>query len=245
VAPYLSPAQHLLILVAAGLAVTAVAGVMLLRGALPVAPEARRERHPSARAVRGAGLFAVGVLGLIALCDTYGEGAIGDWGALHIRENLHTDQRVAAAGYAAYALAAAVGRLGGTALLQRLGHTRVLVAGGLVAGAGTLLAALAPVLWLVFVGFAIAGLGLANIFPTAMARVGYLAGATGVAIGSTLGYTGFLLGPPAIGFLAGAVGLPVALTTVPLLAFAVAAIAYSASRASRSAEIAENEEVYG
>jgi hypothetical protein len=64
-----------------------------------------------------------------------------------------------------------------------------------------------------------------------MARVGILAGPNGVATASTLGYAGFLLGPPAIGFLASAVSLRAALTTVSLLAIVAVALARTASPA--------------
>lgn len=60
-----------------------------------------------------------------------------------------------------------------------------------------------------------------------MTRAGLLAGSGGVAMASTLGYTGFLLGPPLIGFLAGQFGLPTALTTVSVLALAAAFVAYA------------------
>ena len=67
---------------------------------------------------------------------------------------------------------------------------------------------------------------MANAFPAAMTRVGLLAGPHGVAIASTLGYGGFLLGPPAIGFLAGTLGLGPSLATVSLLALVAVAIAW-------------------
>jgi MFS family permease len=169
------------------------------------------------------------LLGVIALCSTYGEGAVSDWGALHLREDLGAASGIAAAGYAAFALAEACGRLAGSTLLARLGQTRVLVYGGVVTFAGMITAALSPVLPLALVGFALAGLGVANAFPTAMARVGILGGPHGVAIASTLGYAGFLLGPPAIGFLAGAISLRVALTTVSLLALVAIFLARTAS----------------
>jgi MFS family permease len=168
----------------------------------------------------------VGLFGLIALCAAYGEGAIGDWGALHLRQDLGASAGLAATGYAAFALAEAIGRLSGTALLERLGRTPVLVLGGLTAGAGMLLASFAPNVWLALIGFAVTGLGLANLFPVTIARAGLLAGSAGVALTSTLGYGGFLLGPPAIGFLAGEFGLRAALTTLSFLALTAAAIAY-------------------
>jgi MFS family permease len=168
----------------------------------------------------------VGLFGLIALCAAYNEGAIGDWGALHLKQDLGASAALAAAGYAAFALAEATGRLCGTALLERLGRTRVLVLGSLTACAGMLVASLAPDVWLALAGFAATGLGVANLFPAAIARAGLLAGSGGVALTSTLGYGGFLLGPPAIGFLASEFGLRAGLTTLSFMALIAAAIAY-------------------
>jgi len=76
------------------------------------------------------------LLGVIALCSTYGEGAVSDWGALHLRADLGAAAGLAASGYAAFALAEACGRLAGSTLLARLGQTRVLVYGGLATFAG-------------------------------------------------------------------------------------------------------------
>jgi MFS family permease len=183
----------------------------------PVGPAAPPGDPPALRnALRTA--RRVGLFGVIALCAAYDEGAIGDWGALHLRQDLSASAALAATGYAAFALAEALGRLSGITLLERLGRTRVLVAGGLTACAGMLLASLSPDIWLALLGFAATGLGLANMFPAAMSRAGLLAGSGGVAVASTLGYTGFLLGPPAIGFLAGEFSLRAGLTTLSFLA---------------------------
>ena len=237
-APHLSPLRHLLLVALAGLLVSALAGRVLLTrssvlhaaasgatapDAAPADPALRRD--PTWRGTLRIGR-TVGLFGLIALCAAYDEGAIGDWGALHLRQDLGAGAGVAAAGYAAFALAEASGRLSGTTLLERLGRTRVLILGGLTACAGMLLASLAPDVWLALAGFAATGLGLANLFPAAIARAGRLAGPTGVALTSLLGYTGFLLGPPAIGFLASQAGLRTGLTTLSFLGLAAALIAW-------------------
>ncbi|BBB01698.1 putative integral membrane transport protein [Actinacidiphila reveromycinica] len=174
----------------------------------------------------------VAVFGLIAGCSAYGEGALAEWGALHIQQDLHNGPGIAAAGYACVTSAMTLGRLTGTALLTRLGQSRALVLGGLTACVGMLVGALAPFTALVMVGFACTGLGLANLFPTAIARAGALTGPSGVAAASTLGYGGMLLGPPSIGFLTDAVGLPIALTTVSALAAVAAVIAWSVRHTS-------------
>jgi MFS family permease len=231
-APHLSPLRHLLLVALAGLLVSALAGRVLLTrsgvlrdAASGAAADPASRRDPGWRGALRTGR-TVGLFGLIALCAAYDEGAIGDWGALHLRQDLGAGAGLAAAGYAAFALAEASGRLSGTALLERLGRTRVLILGGLTACAGMLLACLAPDVWLALAGFAATGLGLANLFPAAIARAGRLAGSTGVALTSLLGYTGFLLGPPAIGFLASQAGLRTGLTTLSFLGLAAAGIAY-------------------
>ncbi|WP_327426733.1 MFS transporter [Streptomyces sp. NBC_01236] len=229
VAGSLSPARHLLGLAVIGLLVTALAGRTLLRHEPAKTPDRphREEHTPRRLDARTRGL--VTVFGLIALCTAYGEGALADWGALHLEQDLDAHPGVAAAGYTCFALAMTIGRAGGTTLLERLGRTRTLVAGGTMATAGMLLGSLAPSLWAALLGFAVTALGLANIFPVAVERAGALAGPSGVAIASTLGYGGMLLGPPSIGFMAEWFSLPAALTSVAALA-AVAALIGAATR---------------
>ncbi|MEU2053108.1 MFS transporter [Streptomyces bungoensis] len=229
VAGSLSPVRHLLGLTLVGLLVTAVAGRTLLRHRTPAPPDRRRQPHQGDRRPDGRGRGLVVVLGLIALCTAYGEGAMADWGALHLQQDLAASSGTAAAGYACFALAMTVGRLTGTTLLQRLGRGRTVIAGGGTAAAGMLLAALAPSVWAALLGFAVTGLGLANLFPVAVERAGALAGPSGVAVASTFGYGGMLLGPPAIGFLADRLSLPAALTSVAVLA-AIASLVGVATR---------------
>ncbi|NGO41477.1 MFS transporter [Streptomyces ureilyticus] len=223
VAGSLSPTRHLLGLTVIGLAVTGVAGRTLLRYEAPVPPDRGQDKERAPRRLDARTRTLVTVFGLIALCTAYGEGALADWGALHLEQDLDAHPGVAAAGYSCFALAMTIGRLSGTTLLERLGRTRTVVAGGALAAGGMLLGSLAPSVWATLLGFAVTGLGLANIFPVAIERAGALAGPSGVATASTLGYGGMLLGPPAIGFMADWFSLPIALTSVAALA-AVAAL---------------------
>ncbi|WP_428956551.1 MFS transporter [Streptomyces sp. cg35] len=230
VAGHLSPTRHLLAITVTGLVVTAAAAPALLRHPAPRPPEQLRQDAPRRVDRRTRGLVLV--FGLIALCTAYGEGALADWSALHLTQDLHAHPGVAAASYSCFAFAMTIGRLSGTALLERLGRTRTLVYGGAIGAAGMLLGSLAPSVWLTLVGFAVTGLGLANIFPVAVERAGALAGPTGVAAASTLGYGGMLLGPPAIGFMADWFSLPTALTSVALLAAVAASIGFATRRAA-------------
>ncbi|MGR3937174.1 MFS transporter [Streptomyces sp. BRA346] len=234
IADHLSPTRHLALLAAVGLVLAAGAGRTLLSVPPPSPPETTTSpaAGASAGARRGPARWLVAVFGLIALCTAYGEGAMADWAALHLHQDLDASAGVAAAGYSVFALTMAIGRLSGTALLERLGQTTTLTAGGATAAAGMLLGALAPTVWLTLLGFAVTGLGLANLFPVAIARAGALTGPSGVAAASTLGYGGMLLGPPAIGFLADWLSLPAALTTVAALAGVAAVVAYATRNAA-------------
>ncbi|WP_435821465.1 MFS transporter [Kitasatospora aureofaciens] len=243
-----------------GLAVTVGAGIVLLRSpAAPmVAPERGGAGSAAGSAAdagggsdRGSGEGGVAMgpaenstvrptgapvrllvlmLGFTALCTAYGEGAIADWTTLHLTDDVHASAGTAAAGYAAYAFAMTSGRVGGTWLSIRLGQNRLMLLGGLTAAAGMLVAALAPAVPLAIGGFILVGLGLANLFPLAIARAGAAGGPQGVALASTLGYGGMLIGPVVIGFLADAAGLPLALTTVAVAATTAALLPFAVGR---------------
>ncbi|MER7585096.1 MFS transporter [Kitasatospora sp. NPDC097691] len=230
-----------------GMAVTVGAGVVLMRSPdAPLVAPRRATRGAAggpadgadaadgdAGAGRTATRLLVLLLGVTALCTAYGEGAIADWTTLHLTDDVHASSAVAATGYGAYAFAMASGRVGGTWLSIRLGQTRLMLLGGLAAAAGMLVAALAPVAPLAICGFVLVGLGLANLFPLAIARAGEAGGPQGVALASSLGYGGMLIGPVVIGFLADAAGLPLALTTVAVAATAAALLPLSVGRRFR------------
>jgi MFS family permease len=122
----------------------------------------------------------------------------------------------------------ACGRLAGNGLVHALGPARVVTGGAVLATAGALVVATVPDVGIVLAGFVLIGLGLANVFPIAIARAGAHAGAAGVALASTVGYTGLLGGPPLLGIVAEAVGLHVAFLTVAALAAVAAALAVPA-----------------
>ncbi len=221
----LGVAPHLALVAAAGLFVSAWALPALIgtdrRASARASDEPRDGSHgPTAVLV---------VLGAVAGCTAFGEGALTDWGALLLREELSAPSTLAAAGYAGFSLAMAFGRLAGGRLLQAWGERRLLVGGALLAALGALAAVTTSTLWVGLPGFVVVGLGLANVFPLAIARAGLLGGAPGIALATTVGYTGLLGGPPAIGLLAEVAGLPLALGSVAVLAVAAAGLVLTVS----------------
>jgi len=224
VSPVLGVGAHLALVAAAGLFVSASV-VPVLLGAGPGTTDAAA---PSGKAVRRPTAVLV-VLGAIAGCTAFGEGALTDWGALLLREDLGAPASVAAAGYAGFSVAMAAGRLAGGRLLQAMGERRLLVGGAVLAAAGALAAVTTSSLGVALAGFVLVGLGLANVFPLAIGRAGLLGGAHGIALATTVGYTGLLGGPPVIGLLADSAGLPVAVGSVAVMALVAAVLVLTVS----------------
>jgi fucose permease len=155
------------------------------------------------------------------------EGAIADWSAVYLSKSLGAGTSVAATAFAAFSLAMAAGRFSGDRLVLRLGGDLVVRAGGALAAAGLGLTLLIGHPLVAILGFALVGAGLSCVFPivlSAAARTPGLPPSASIAAVCTVGYVGFLIGPPAIGGLAELLGLPAALGLVVLLCALIAAL---------------------
>ncbi|CAM5565254.1 hypothetical protein [Rhodanobacter lindaniclasticus] len=168
------------------------------------------------------------VLGLLCFISFLAEGAMLDWSAVFLREFRGFDVATAGIGYAGFSVAMALVRLAGDRIVTRLGPVLTVRLGACVAAGGFLLAALVAWPPAALIGFALIGLGAANIVPVMFGAAGRLLGASpGISIATvtTLGYAGLLSGPALIGFLAQASSLPVALAAVAGLLLLTAASA--------------------
>ncbi len=180
------------------------------------------------------------LLGLIALFSAIVEGANGDWSALFAVRERGMDEGAAAVTFAVFSVAMGVVRLFGEQIERRFGGVRLLVGGSLIAGLGMLLTAFVPVAWMAYVGFAMAGGGLAFAFPVALelaGAVGRRADGTGgereLGFVTTIAYSGFLLGPPMIGGIAHLTDLEVGLGFAGVIAMLIAPAALAADAARR------------
>ena len=152
-------------------------------------------------------------LGIVAAFCFEVEGAVSDWSAIYLDTVTGSGLAGAATGYAGFSIAMAAVRFAGDRAVTALGARRVLVGGGALAGAGLMLAVLVPVPLVAACGFALVGLGLGNVAPVAFSAAARLGDtpAAGVSSVATVGYAGFLLGPPIIGFMSNALGLRAAI----------------------------------
>ena len=212
-----------------GVAIVAVIIAVLATRWLVVDDDVRHESGPSfALPPR-----ALVLLGLIAFGVLFCEGAIADWSAVYLRESLHSSPAIAATGFAVFSLLMAAGRLTGDALALRLGPALVVRGGGALVALGIGVAIVSDVPLIAIVGFGMIGAGLACSFPlilSAAARTPRVAANTAIAAMATVGYTGFLIGPPLIGTVAEAVTLRGALGLLGVVGVLVAVFGRAVER---------------
>lgn len=168
------------------------------------------------------------LLGAMCCIAFLAEGAVLDWAAVLLRLWRGASPATAGLGYAAFSVTMVTGRLTGDAVLRRIPPRWVLRAGGAAAATGFLLLAFAPLPWLGLAGCALIGLGAANTVPVifgAAARQPGIAPGPAISAVATPGYLGLLIGPPALGAIAQATSLPIALALVGVMLAAVAAAA--------------------
>jgi len=210
---------HLALVGAIALAI----GLPMTRDLLPADADAAPEGPSFARPSR-----ALWALGILAFCCLLAEGAAADWSAVYVEDALDAPAGQAALAFAAFSATMTLGRLAGDRLAGAFGSVRLLRVCGLVAGAGIGGALLLAMPGAAIVGFGLLGAGLSVVVPIVFRSAASVPGAAAgpsLAAVSTLGYLGFLAGPPIVGGLAEVTSLPAALSVVVVCAAATAALA--------------------
>ena len=192
---------------------------------------ARTAKHPAGVAdatdVPAPGLSAIAFLAALCAAAFLVEDAIQNWSALHLETSMGASPALGGAAPGVFAGAMFVGRLAGQRIGDRFSERKLLSGGALVAAGGTVMLALAPVPFVALVGLALAGGGISMVAPALFARAGRQASpsgrATAIARVTTIGYTGFIIGPALVGFIAEATSLRIAIATLAILALVVAA----------------------
>jgi MFS family permease len=148
-----------------------------------------------------------------------------DWSAVFLQFNRNFDPSFSGLGYAVFSIAMAVMRLTGDKIVNKIGSSKIVFYGGLLASAGYLIAVLVPWPGAALIGFALVGLGAANVVPvffTAAGNIPNIPPSVSLPAVTTLGYMGQLAGPAMIGFIADYFSLPAALGFVGFLLLIVA-----------------------
>lgn len=226
----IEPLTHFLI--ASGISLL----LLVLTGSLLLIP-APREQTGERQSVFQLPPRILWPLGIVALCAAVGEGAMADWSGVYLSSIVGTDAGTAAFGFAAFSLTMTAGRLSGDRLAARFSPAQIVRVGGLVAAVGLLLAILIPQVIPTLLGFAAVGAGLSIGVPLAFSAAGNVPGlppGTGIAGVATIGYAGFLAGPPIIGLIADLTSLRIALLLIMLMVGSLVFTGRALSRADDS-----------
>lgn len=220
----------LLSLGVSALAVTAMAATVAGATALASVGAWRRER-----AAQGGPAFVlphgrVILIGTVCFVTFLAEGSMLDWSAVFLHEVRAVDAAHAGWGFVAFNLAMMATRLVGDRVIRRLGRATAVLAGGAIGAAGLTVATVVPHLDAALAGYALLGIGCANIVPAMFSLAGQqtrMPESLAIPAITTMGYAGVLIGPAAIGYVAQAASLSLAF---PIVALALAAAALLGAR---------------
>ncbi len=226
----ISPRLHLFIVGTS----LALFGAYISRWLIPESPSDQKTGPVFVRPTR-----ALATLGVIAFCALLNEGAISDWSAVYLRDNIGTSAGLAATGFAVFSVTMTAGRLLGDRWAERLEAPTLMRIGGMVAAVGLGVSLAFSSLPTTLIGFACVGAGMSFVFPltvSAASRAGGMAPGPAIAAISTAGYTGLLAGPSSIGLGADLLTLRWALGIVVVLGVLIAVLAGAAKRGAPDGE---------
>jgi MFS family permease len=221
---------------------TTVAVVMILI-AVPAAPGLLREssrtsgfgRNGTSRKRLSFPTSAILLPGAICFCAMMGEGIMNNWSALYLRDVVGSDGGAAAIGITVFSVGMLTGRLTADRIHRRFGTRAFIIACSATASVGAILVIATGTYVVCLIGAVVLGLGLAAIVPVVFShsaaqdpeRYG-----SAIAKVTAIGYTAFLTGPPIVGGLAEAFGLPTGMMTLPVLMLVMIILATRLRRAS-------------
>ena len=180
---------------------------------------------------------AVYILGFMALFSMIPEGAVLDWAALYLGKELGANVQVSGLAFALFAGTMAIMRFLGDTVRNRFGAVQTMRYSGFIAAAGMLAGGMAPDSWTAIAAFAFCGIGIANMVPIAFSAAGNQPGLSpgaGLSLVTLMGYSGILVAPSSIGFVAEHIGFRVTYVTLAFFLVIVALLAGRVASADRA-----------
>ena len=167
-------------------------------------------------------------LGLIAFCSMICEGSMFDWSGVYFDKVIQPPRGLVTAGFTAFMCTMASGRFVGDYVATTFGKKKTLQISGMLTAGGLLLAVGLPYLMTAIIGFLLVGAGVSSVVPLIYSSAGksrVMSPGVAIAAVSTIGYLGFLFGPPFIGFIAHVSGLRTSLGLIAILGSIIALLA--------------------
>lgn len=167
-------------------------------------------------------------LGIIAFCSMICEGAMFDWSGVYFKKVVMAEKAWIGAGYTAFMSTMATGRFIADWFTSRFGIKRTLQLSGALTASGLLVAVLFPQLLTAIIGFFLVGFGTSSVVPLVYSAAGkskLMSASIAIAAVSTIGFFGFLIGPPLIGMIAGLSSLRTSFVVIAAMGLCVSLVA--------------------
>ncbi|TXK26204.1 MFS transporter [Pontibacter qinzhouensis] len=213
------PLQHFLIVMVVTMAGIALSSKFALKQDVNVDPDQPIFVKPDKSLIS---------LGLLAFCSLICEGAMFDWSGVYFKKVVMAEKAWIGAGYTAFMCTMASGRFMADRVASRIGLRKILQASGILIALGLLIAVVFPYLWSSILGFLLVGFGVSSVVPLVYSAAGkskVMSPGMALAAVSTIGFLGFLLGPPVIGLVAGASSLRLSFTIIAVMGLCVTIVA--------------------
>ncbi len=170
------------------------------------------------------------VLGIIAFCSMICEGAMFDWSGIYFKKVIGAEGGWVGAGYVAFMTTMAGTRFVADGFKERFGIQKVLTISGLMVFVGLLLSIIFPQMFFGILGFLLVGSGVSAVVPLVFSEAGkskVMSPSAAIASVSTIGFLGFLIGPPLIGWVAGASNLRISFALIAFMGLMITLLAKS------------------
>jgi len=149
-------------------------------------------------------------LGLIGFCSIASEGIMFDWSGIYFKDVVQAPSSLVILGYTSFMIMMATGRFIADYLISKIGKKLLMQICGVLISSGLFLAVFFPYLATTTIAFMMVGLGVSSIVPTVYSAAGrhpVIPPGIAIATVSSVGFLGFLMGPPLIGYISEAFGL--------------------------------------
>lgn len=163
-------------------------------------------------------------LGIIGFCCLSCEGCMFDWSGVYFKEVVKAEGSLVSLGYAAFMITMATGRFAGDKLAEKFSRKKMVQVSGVLIFIGMMISVLLPQLITATIGFLLVGFGVSSIVPLLYSTAGKASKAPGgiaIATVSSIGFLGFLMGPPLIGYIAELAGLQYSFMTIAFFGLAI------------------------
>lgn len=167
-------------------------------------------------------------LGVIAFCSMICEGAMFDWSGVYFKKVVMAEKAWVGAGYTAFMSTMATGRFIADWFTSKFGVKKIFQISGVLTAGGLMIAVLFPDLVTAMLGFFLVGFGVSSVVPlvySAAGRSKVMSAGVAIAAVSTIGFFGFLIGPPLIGVIAGLFSLRISFVIIAAMGLCVTIIA--------------------